>query len=86
MFEFLNDVSLDGALIPLVPALLIIGSILKQTPKFPDWLIVWALFALGVLSGGVVLGFNFEGIVNGVIAAGLAISSHQAFKQTNNRL
>lgn len=85
MFDFLQNVQLHAALVPLVPALLIVGRLLKQTPKFPDWAIVWALLVLGVLAGGFVLGFNFEGLVNGVIAAGLAISTHQTIKQTSTR-
>lgn len=86
MFDFLNDVSLHAALVPLVPVLMIIGSVLKQTPKFPDWAIVWALLILGAIAGSSVLGFSFEGIINGIIAAGMAISTHQTFKQTTNRL
>jgi hypothetical protein len=78
----LTQVSLHEALVVVVPALLIIGFALKQTPKCPDWLIVWALLVLGAVAGIVAIGANLEGVANGLIAGGLAITANQVYKQT----
>uniref|UniRef100_A0A1S2M2J4 Holin n=1 Tax=Anaerobacillus isosaccharinicus TaxID=1532552 RepID=A0A1S2M2J4_9BACI len=69
----------------VVPALMIIGYALKRTPKIADWMIVWILLLLGVIASVFTLGLTVSGIANGVFAAGAAISTHQAYKQTKNR-
>nr|WP_077211660.1 phage holin family protein [Bacillus dakarensis] len=66
----------------LVPALWVIGYALKQTPRIPDWTIIWFLLAISVIFGTITFGFSGEGIINGVIAAGVAVLGHQMFKQT----
>ncbi|WP_261180645.1 phage holin family protein [Anaerobacillus sp. CMMVII] len=43
------------------------------------------LLFVGVLASGFTLGFTVSGIANGIIAAGAAITTHQAYKQTKNR-
>lgn len=78
----LFDIQLHEELILIVPALLIIGFILKQTPKVPDWTIPWAILILGTVAGIATLGTTVEGIANGVIAGGIAITTHQSAKQT----
>jgi hypothetical protein len=78
----LSTIQIHQSLIIVVPALLIIGHAFKQTPKFPDWAIVWLMILLGVLAGIGAIGFNLNGIANGVIAAGMAITANQAYKQT----
>lgn len=40
---------------------------------------------IGVIASGFVLGFTVNGISNGIIAAGVSITTHQAYKQTKNR-
>jgi hypothetical protein len=66
----------------LVPALWVIGYALKQTPKIPDWTIIWILLVLSLGIGTFAFGFSINGVVNGVIAAGVAVLGHQMFKQT----
>lgn len=78
----LDGVQLHPSLAAVVPVLIIIGYALKKSPKVPDWTIVWILVIIGALCGGFGIGFNFEGIINGIIAGGLAVASHQAYKQT----
>ena len=81
----LSSVALHEALVLVVPALLIIGFALKQTPKCPDWLIVWILPVLGTIAGVFAIGANIEGVANGLIAGGLAITANQLYKQTVDR-
>lgn len=66
----------------LVPALWVIGFALKSTPKIPDWTIIWILLVLSLGFGTFAFGFSFNGLINGVIAAGIAVFGHQMFKQT----
>lgn len=72
---------LEKALV-LIPVLMVIGAILKGTPKFPDWCIPWALLALGVVGAGFWIGWTAEGIFQGVLVAGAAVFGNQLYKQT----
>ncbi|WP_449622157.1 phage holin family protein [Robertmurraya sp. Marseille-Q9965] len=66
----------------LVPVLWVIGYALKQTPKIPDWTIIWFLLGISLVIGTIAFGFSIDGIFNGIIAAGVAVLGHQMFKQT----
>nr|WP_285867265.1 phage holin family protein [Mesobacillus maritimus] len=79
MLDFLNE-----NYYMLVPALWVIGYGLKQTPRIPDWTIIWILLVVSVAFGTFAFGFSTEGIINGIIAAGVAVLGHQMFKQTIN--
>lgn len=81
----LTGVELNSALIVVVPALLIIGFAMKQTPKCPDWLIVWVMLICGTIAGIVTVGPDVNGIANGIIAGGLAITSNQVYKQSTTK-
>ncbi|MFN7251039.1 MAG: phage holin family protein [Anaerobacillus sp.] len=83
--EMLSQVEISEQLAIVVPALMIIGYALKRTPKIADWMIVWILLVIGVIASGFTLGFTISGVGNGIIAAGAAITTHQAYKQTKNR-
>jgi hypothetical protein len=77
LLEFLNQ-----NYYMMVPALWVIGFGLKQTPRIPDWTILWILLVISISFGSIAFGFSIEGIINGVIAAGVAVLGHQMFKQT----
>ncbi|PWW20756.1 holin family Hol44 protein (superfamily V) [Cytobacillus oceanisediminis] len=66
----------------LVPALWVIGYALKQTPSVPDWSILWILVIISVTVGSIAFGFSINGVINGIIAAGVAVLGHQMMKQT----
>ncbi|OIJ18725.1 hypothetical protein BKP45_15685 [Anaerobacillus alkalidiazotrophicus] len=83
--EIFTQIQISDQLALVVPALMVIGYALKRTPKVPDWLIIWILLFIGVLASGFTLGFTVNGIANGIIAAGAAITTHQAYKQTIRR-
>ncbi|WP_331457328.1 phage holin family protein [Bacillus sp. FJAT-18017] len=65
----------------LVPVLWVIGYALKQTPKVPDWAIIWVLFGLSLVLAGLGFGYTIEAITNGIIATGVAVFGQQAVKQ-----
>ncbi len=62
-------------------ALFVIGIILKQTPKIPNWSIPYILTLLGVVSCIFILGFSINSILQGIITAGISVYFHQVFKQ-----
>ena len=64
-------------------ALFILGLILKQTPMVENWTIPYILTVLGVISCIIILGFNINSVVQGVIAAGVAVYFHQLGKGCN---
>jgi len=75
----------DRALI-LVPALWVVGAVVKKTPVIADWLIPYILLALGVSGGLVTVGATADGVIQGVLAAGLAVLGHQLVKQTGEAM
>jgi hypothetical protein len=83
--DLLQHITLNPALILVAPSLNIIGYVLKQTPHCPNWLILWILLALGVVAGILTIGPTVDGVANGIIATGMAVTTHQAFKQTVER-
>ena len=69
----------------IVPALWIVGAFLKRTPNVPDWTIPWALLGLGVVGAVSIGGVNPEVIVQGVLASGAAVFTHQLLKQSTKK-
>lgn len=75
---------LDPVMLGAVLVLWFIGYVLKQTPKVPNWSILWIIIVLGIIAGLGVLGFNANGFIQGILAAALSIFGHQVVKQTAN--
>lgn len=78
--EFLYDYIIEQALI-VVPVLLVIGQILKSTPKMKDWLIPYILLVLGITFTIGIMGINMQAIVQGVLVSGAAVFANQLYKQ-----
>lgn len=81
--DFLQYLS-DQAII-LVPALWLIGVILKSTPKVPNWIIPWVLMVISIAGALLMFGPSVQAVVQGILAAGAAVLGHQLVKQTANR-
>ena len=82
--EFLYEYIIEQALI-VVPVLLVIGQILKSTPKMQDWLIPYILLALGVALVIGIMGINVQAIVQGVLVSGAAVFANQLYKQYSSK-
>lgn len=80
MENILQEFLIEKALI-LVPVLWVIGAILKNTPAIKDWLIPYILLICGIVGGLVLVGFNADGVVQGIVASGVAVLGHQLLKQ-----
>lgn len=65
----------------IIPALIVIGTILKNIPKFPDWLIPIMLIAFGIIVAGVYRTWTTEAILQGFICGLAATGLHQSIKQ-----
>jgi hypothetical protein len=72
---------MDEALI-LIPVLMIIGKIIKNTPKLKNWIIPYILLLLGIVLAGFIMGFTVKSFIQGVLVAGTAVFGHQIVKQT----
>lgn len=77
---------IDPAMAGVVLVLWFIGYGLKQTPKVPNWSILWVIVVLGIVTGFAILGPNANGFIQGVLAAALAILGHQVVKQTSSAI
>lgn len=84
MQEILNEYIVEQALIN-IPVLLILGSIIKSTPKIKDWTIPYILLFLGVAFTVALLGFNVDSIIQGVLVSGAAVFGNQLYKQAKNK-
>ena len=64
-------------------ALYIIGVFLKMIPKIPNWVIPFVLTAVGIVFGLLIAG-GADGVLQGILAAGLAVLVNQGYKQIVN--
>lgn len=79
--EMLKDYILDNALI-LIPAIYVIGAILKGTELVKDKYIPVILLPIGIVLGMLIVGFNVNGFIQGVLVTGVAVYANQLVKQT----
>lgn len=84
MLEFIKEYLIDEALI-IIPALLILGKFIKETPNVKHWLIPYILLVLGIIGTVSILGFNSDAIIQGVLVSGAAVLVHQGYKQAKER-
>ena len=78
--EFLNFI-IEEALI-LIPALIVLGKMLKDTPHLKDWLIPYILLIGGVVGSIAIIGFTAPAVIQGVLVSGAAVFGHQLYKQS----
>lgn len=79
--EFVKFI-IENALI-LVPALYVIGLIIKGTEKIADKYIPVILLAFGILGAVALLGFNINSVIQGILVTGAAVYANQLIKQIN---
>jgi succinate-acetate transporter protein len=77
----------------LIPVLIILGLVLKKITFIKDWTIPIILGVLGILFAVLILGFAegfyapviVTGILQGILAAGMAVYVHQLKIQTTKK-
>jgi len=88
---------LQPELLILVAVIYLLGMFAKKIPNFPDWAIPLILLGIGIVLTivykGIVLGEGINavtiinGLIYGILVAGLAVFTNQAIKQvTINRV
>jgi hypothetical protein len=77
----------------LIPVLIIIGMMLKKIENIKDWTIPIILGVIGILFAIMILGFKegfsgpiiLNGILQGILAAGMAVYVHQLVIQSTRK-
>lgn len=76
------NVNLENYLIPVIMVgCLCIGFVLKQWIPTDDKWIPTILLILGAISGAILFGFEYEGIVKGMLSGLASVGLHQVFYQ-----
>lgn len=77
----LADYVVEQALV-LVPALYVIGAMLKNTTKVMDWTIPWILLFIGIAGAIALMGLNVSAVIQGVLVTGVTVYTNQLVKQS----
>lgn len=73
---------IDGLIMPVITAAcLCIGYVMKKWLPTDDKWIPTVLLVLGAISGLILFGVDYEGIVKGMVSGLAAVGLHQVFKQ-----
>lgn len=72
----------ENALI-LIPVLYVLGAILKGTQKINDKYIPVLLLPVGVVLAMLIVGFNVNGFIQGILVTGATVYANQLVKQVN---
>lgn len=76
------SINLENYLIPVIMVgCLCIGFVLKQWIPTDDKWIPTILLILGAISGAILFGFEYEGIVKGMLSGLASVGLHQVFYQ-----
>ena len=78
--ENLINYVMDNALI-LIPVIYVIGAILKGTELIKDKYIPVILLPIGIVLGMILVCFNVNGFIQGVLVTGVAVYANQLVKQ-----
>jgi len=70
----------ENALI-LIPALYVLGLILKGTEKISDKYIPVILLPVGIIASIALTGLNVQAVIQGVLVVGAAVYTNQLIKQ-----
>lgn len=81
--EFVSYIT-ENALI-LVPALYILGMIIKNTEEIPDRFIPLILLIIGIAGAISLMGLNVESVIQGILVTGSAVYTNQLFKQMSKK-
>jgi uncharacterized membrane protein YoaK (UPF0700 family) len=60
----------------------IFGYMLKRTPRVPDWTIIYLVTLAAIIVVCLILGFNVDSFVQGILCGAVAVYGNQLVKQT----
>lgn len=81
--EFM-DYIIGDALI-LIPALYILGMIVKNIQAIPDKFIPLILLPFGVVGASLLMGFSASSVIQGILVTGASVYANQLIKQTTKK-
>jgi hypothetical protein len=73
---------LDPKLLIVLAACWVFGFILKQTPKVPNWSIVYFVTGMAIVSSVMILGVSTLSVLQGFIAGAAAVYGYELAKNT----
>jgi 4-hydroxybenzoate polyprenyltransferase len=76
---------IDPSLFVVVAACWALGVILKQTPRVPDWTIVYIVTVAAVGAVVALQGLTAQTVIQGILCGAFAVYGHQVIKQTKDR-
>lgn len=75
---------IDGKLSIVVAACWVLGYIIKQTPRVPDWSIVYIVTLFAVVFVVLLNGFTAQSALQGILCGAAAVYGNQLLKQAVN--
>ena len=69
----------------LIPAIYIIGMIIRKTDKIPNKYIPIILLPLGILGAMGIMGFTVKAAIQGILITGAAVYGDQVYKQMTKK-
>jgi hypothetical protein len=72
---------IDPKLLIVVAVCWVFGIGIKQTPKVPDWSIVYIVTAVAVILTVWMVGWGPQAVIQGVLAGAFAVYGNQIIKQ-----
>lgn len=82
--DMLTEYIVDQALI-VIPVLLVLGKMIKDTDVIKDKYIPITLLGFGVAFATMLMGFNVDAVIQGVLVSGAAVFGHELYKQSKER-
>ena len=82
--DIMDDIISDALV--LIPALYVVGAIIKRIPNAPDWIIPFVLLALGITGAVGIMGMTADAVMQGVLVTGAAVLVNQGIKQVVKRM
>lgn len=80
IFQFI-----DPKLLIVVAVCWVLGYALKQTPKVPNWSIVYIVTAAALGLTVWMIGWGPESVIQGILAGAFSVFGHQLVKQAKER-
>lgn len=81
--DILNYIVGEGLI--LIPAIYIIGMIIRKTDKIPNKYIPVILLPLGILGAMGIMGFTVKAAIQGILITGAAVYGDQVYKQMTKK-
>lgn len=81
--DILNYIVGEGLI--FIPAIYIIGMIIRKTDKIPNKYIPIILLPLGILGAMGIMGFTVKAAIQGILITGAAVYGDQVYKQMTKK-